>query len=371
MTTLRTIACTLTLLLLAFTAPLSAHAGNGSDGGGGDGIGSAAPGDEGSDGSGGGGGDGGGAELPPAGISVPRVMLTEFISEPGEVVAGDAITVSFTLQNMSRSTRVNNLKVTLTSDDAGAFLPVNGSSSTYISTIRAEHSVSRTMTLRTLPSLEEKPYGLTLQIEYEDALANPYQSTEQVAIPVGQTVRADTSTPQVMPEQVMVGQQASVTFSINNLGRNKLFNARVTIPEGQAVAPQEVFVGTIEPGASGTVDLTVQAVAESFDPIAVQVSYEDAGGVESTLDRTLELAVAPEMVPEDEEFGEEWPVEEDPGMAGGLSGTALMVIAGAILLALVLVLLLVGRARRRRRSREQDSDMALLDGDPLVPADGI
>src|SRR5690554_5436915 len=99
--------------------------------------------------------EGGVADQPQPGVSVPRIMLTEFVTEPGQVVAGEAVGVSFTLQNMSRSTRVNNLKVTLTADEAGAFLPVNGSSSTYISTIRAEHSVSRTMALRTLPSLEE------------------------------------------------------------------------------------------------------------------------------------------------------------------------------------------------------------------------
>src|SRR5699024_7646124 len=152
--------------------------------------------------------EGGVADQPQPGVSVPRIMLTEFVTEPGQVVAGEAVGVSFTLQNMSRSTRVNNLKVTLTADEAGAFLPVNGSSSTYISTIRAEHSVSRTMALRTLPSLEERPYSLTLKVEYEDALANPYESSEQVAIPVTQTVRADTSSPQVMPQQIMAGQQA-------------------------------------------------------------------------------------------------------------------------------------------------------------------
>lgn len=357
----------LAALLLALVSPITAHAGNGSDGvvtedGGGSGA-------EGGGGSGAEGGGGSGAEGP-AGISVPRVMLTEFISAPNEVVAGEAIAISFTLQNMSRTTRVNNLKVTLVSDEAGAFLPMNGSASTYISTIRAEGSVSREMTLRSMPTLEEKPYSLSLRIEYEDAQANAFESTEQVAIIVRQTVRADTSTAQVMPEAITAGQQSSVTFSINNLGKNKLFNARVTIPEGQGLAPQEVFVGTVEPGASGAVDMTVQALEETQGPINIQVSYEDANGVVTTMDKELALLVQPEMVPEEEfPMEEEFPIEEEAGLLGGIPAMTLAVGAGVVILVLALLMILVGRNRRRRRIREKDSDMALLDGDPLVPTD--
>lgn len=325
--------------------------------GGDPGFGSAGPGDDGL------------TADPEPGISIPRVMLTEFITEPGSVVAGDAVNVSFTLQNMSRTTRVNNLKVTLSADDAGAFLPVNGSASTFISTIRAEASVSRSMALRTLPTLEERPYSLTLKIEYEDALANPYESSEQVAIPVTQVVRADTSSPQVMPPQIMAGQQTTVTFSVNNLGKNKLFNAKASIPEGQPVAAQEVFVGNIEPGASGDVEMTLQAVSESSEPVALLITYEDAEGTVTTLEQTIGLVVMPEMMPEEEWPVEEWPEEEfvEPGM----SGTMMLVIAGAIIALLAVIIALATRARRRRRARDKDSDMALLDGDPLVPTDSL
>lgn len=358
---IRTLAL-LAALCLALLAPATAHAGNGTDG--------LVTDDGAGVGSGDGTGDGGGGSEGPAGISVPRVMLTEFLSVPQEVIAGDAVNISFTLQNMSRTTRVNNLRVTLASDEAGAFLPVNGSTSTYISTIRAEGSVSREMMLRTLPSLEEKPYSLTLRIEYEDAQANAFEATEQVAIVVRQTVRADTSTAQVMPEAIMAGQQASVSFSINNLGRNKLFNARVSVPEGQGLSPQEVFVGTVEPGASGAVDMTVQSLEETTGPVTVQVSYEDANGAVTTMDKELALVVQPETLPEEEfPMEEEFPVEEEAGTIGGIPGALLAIGAAVVIAVLALVLFILGRARRRRRAREKDSDMALLDGDPLVPTD--
>lgn len=313
----------------------------------------------GTDGGSGGGGSGGGV----AGTSTPRVMLTEFTAQPGEVTAGDAVEVTFTLQNMSRTTRVNNLKVTLTAADAGAFLPMNGSSSMYISTIKAEGSVTRTMSFRTLPTLEARPYGLTLQVDYEDAQANSFSSQEQVSIPIRQTQRADTSTFQVMPESIMVGQQASVTFSINNLGKTKLYNARVKVAEGQGVAAAESFVGNIDAGASGAVDMTLQAAQESTSPIRVEVTYEDANGKVTNMERELTLFITPQVNPEP--FP---PVEPEVPADSGLPMALLWGLA-AVAVLIVLTVVIVRVRRRRRRSQQQDSDMALLDGDPLVPTD--
>ncbi|NHB85812.1 hypothetical protein G7085_17945 [Tessaracoccus sp. HDW20] len=55
------------------------------------------------------------------------------------------------------------------------------------------------MTFRALPSLEAKPYQLTIEVEYEDPSANAYQSSETLAVEVNQELRADTSVPQVTP----------------------------------------------------------------------------------------------------------------------------------------------------------------------------
>ena len=309
------------------------------------------------------GGSGGGA--PAAGVSVPRVMLTEFTTDPGSVVAGDEVEVEFTLENMSGVTRVENLRVTLSSDDAGAFLPVKGSSSLYIPVIYSGDSVTETMTLRTLPTLEERPYALTLQVEYEDANAMPYESSEKVAIPVSQPVRVDASDPQVLPAEIRAGQQASVTFNVNNLGKNQIFNVRASIPEGQAVAPQRIFIGTIEPGASGAVDLTVQAIAVNDEPITVQISYEDANGTVTTEDRTFDLVISVEQTsPPGPPMGPPPGAVEQSG-----SGLPLLPLVIGLLLVLLIVGVIVAVVRRRRRSEEHDSDIALLDDDPLVPPD--
>lgn len=304
--------------------------------------------------------------MPQTGKSVPRVMLTAFTTEPASIRAGEAFRVSFTLQNMSATTRVNNLKVTVSGGEDGAFLPLGGSSSTFIRTMRAEGSVSREMDFRSLPTVEARPYQMTLTVEYEDSDFNQLQSQEVVSVVFEQEARADTSSFQVIPEFVAAGQDASVSFAVNNMGKTKLFNTRASVKEGQAITSQEVFVGNIEPGASGTVDMLVRAEEETSQPTTVMITWEDAAGSPTTVEKTFELVVEPEMVEPQEEFPQEWEEEE---VQMGPDLLTLAIIGGIILLA-ILVLALTIRARRRRRSQQTlDDDMALLDGDPLVPAD--
>lgn len=299
------------------------------------------------------------------GSSVPRIMLTAFTTEPGTVPAGESFRVHFTVQNMSTTTRVSNIKITVSGGDSSGILPANGSSSTFIRSIRAEHSVSREMDFRTMASIEEGPHPLTLTIEYEDADFNQLQSTETVAIIVEQETRADTGAVQVLPDFVTVGQDASVSFPINNLGKTKLYNVRAALKEGQPITAGEAFVGTIEPGASGTADLLVFAETENFEPVVLLVTYENAAGVTTTIEKSFDLMVEPFVEPEEEYFPEEPMPEEGVGM---MSPMTMAVIGGLVLLALIVIILAV-RSRRKRAKAALDDDMALLGGEPLVPAD--
>lgn len=336
-----------------------------SDGGNGTGGGGGSDGSNGADGSGGedSGGGGGSPVEPQPGVSVPRIMLTGFAATPAEVEAGKDFTVSFTLLNTSPNKRVENIKVTLSSGESAAFLPANGSSSLFIRGISSGDQAIETMSFHSLPSLEERPYQMTLNIEYEDTDANPYQSQETVAVPVTQSVRADTSVPQVVPEMLQVGQDASVAFSIHNQGKTKLYNAKAVVKDGQAVSGQEVFIGTIEPGASGAVDMIVHADEETTEPLMLEVSYEDVDGKTTSLSKEVPMSVMPMEI--QDEFGEdEFPEDEGIGIPW------LPIVVGVGLLLLLIVLLLVRRSRRRSKEQDDMDSMSMLSDDPLVPTDG-
>ncbi|MDO5676019.1 MAG: hypothetical protein Q4G35_00765 [Propionibacteriaceae bacterium] len=352
------------VLMMVFSLsliPLSSAAGDPTDGG--------VLGEGGSSGSGGSGGGGGGGVVDPGGggggavpgLSTPRVILSGFTTNPEVVQAGQDFQVTFTLRNTSTRTRVQNMKITLSSAD-NAFLPANGSSSMFLRRIGADQVEAGTMNFHSLPSLEERPYQMVISVEYEDTQANAYSTQETVSVPVKQNIRADASVPQLTPPQLMLGQEASLTFNIFNQGKTKLYNAKATIKEGQPVTAPEVFIGTIEPGTSGAVDMTVMAAEEAAGPVTITVSYEDVDGKVSTMDKTVEVAVMPPMPMEEPGMWEEPPMEE-----GGFPWVPVLVGAG--LLGLFVIIALVVRGRRRKRREAEDLESLAALGDPLITPD--
>lgn len=306
----------------------------------------------------------------PAGVSVPRVMLESVIANPQTVTAGSSFALTYTLVNQSKETRVNNLKVTLSQAD-GAFLPTNGSASTWISAIKPKGSVSRDVNFTTLPTLENRPYAVTMTIEYEDASANAYSTTETISVPVAQPTRADTSTLSTSPTEVIVGEEATVTFSFNNLGKSKIFNAKAIVAEGQGVAAKEHFIGAVEPGAANNVELTLTATAERTEPITVVLSFEDGAGQATTLEKQFALTVTGELQKEQLEpsFEPMDPQKPDPATPQESGDAWLWWLVGGSVLAVVLLFASIAVARRAKRQQQQNSDLTLLDGDPLVAPD--
>ena len=294
------------------------------------------------------------------GVSVPRVMLKSLATAPQSVPAGGSFTLSFSLVNMSRKARVSNLKVSL-SQAEGAFLPAEGSSSLYISSIKAGGTIERKMTFHALPTLENRPYAMTLTVEYEDTESNAFSTSETISVMVAQPSRADASSPTVSPGSIIPGQEAIATFSVNNLGKTKLYNTRVSVAEGQGVEARDQFIGTIEPGAAGNVELSLIGTAEHTGSVKAVITYEDEFGNATTLEREINLAVNPVPAPQQPNSeGASPPEQEEKGIVVEpwvywVGGAAVIGVAAAI----VTISLL-----RRRRGKTPDTD--LLGNDPLV-----
>lgn len=296
------------------------------------------------------------------GGSVPRVMLTRFSTDPGEVFAGQNFSLSFSLSNMSTRTAVGNLKVTVSSPDA-SFLPVGGASSIFISAIYAGQSSGGEIYFKALPTLEERPYLLSLNIEYED-LSN-YQSfstDETIAVMVRQQARAETSTITVMPETLYVGQDANISFNVQNQGKARLFNTKVKVKAGQAISGAEQFIGNIEPGAVGAVDMMVHAEKQSTQPVVLEISFEDAAGAVTTIERKVEVEIA-----KDTRGGELPIVEPEPGNGG--MGILPFVLGAALLVGVGVATHLFLKRRKRRQEEELAASLEHLDAEPIVPVD--
>lgn len=296
------------------------------------------------------------------GVSVPRVMLKSLATAPQSVPAGGSFTLSFSLVNMSKKARVNNLKVSL-SQAEGAFLPAEGSSSLYVPTIKAGGTNEQKMTFHALPTLENRPYAMTLTVEYEDTESNAFSTSETISVMVAQPSRADVSSSTVSPESVIPGQEAIATFSVNNLGKTKLYNTRVSVAEGQGVEVRDQFIGSIEPGAAGNVELSLIGTVEHAGPVKAVITYEDEFGNATTLEKEINLTVNPVPAPQQSNPESVSPPEQEE--KGIVVEPWVYWVGGAVVVGIAALIVTISLLRRRSR-REKTSDPDLLDNDPLV-----
>ena len=296
------------------------------------------------------------------GVSVPRVMLKSLATAPQSVPAGGSFTLSFSLVNMSKKARVNNLKVSL-SQAEGAFLPAEGSSSLYVPTIKAGGTNEQKMTFHALPTLENRPYAMTLTVEYEDTESNAFSTSETISVMVAQPSRADVSSSTVSPESVIPGQEAIATFSVNNLGKTKLYNTRVSVAEGQGVEARDQFIGSIEPGAAGNVELSLIGTVEHAGPVKAVITYEDEFGNATILEKEINLTVNPVPAPQQSNPESVSPPEQEE--KGIVVEPWVYWVGGAVVVGIAALIVTISLLRRRSR-REKTSDPDLLDNDPLV-----
>lgn len=251
-----------------------------------------------------------------ASTSTPRIIVTGFKTDPETVYSGDTFNLTITVQNTSNSTAVSNIQFDLKAASEGddskntyeAFLPTSGSSTVYVSKIDkgAFYDINIEMTSR--GDLTQKPYVINVSAEYEDSNQKSYETTASVSIPIKQEARIDTGDADIMPLSIAVGESSNIMFDIHNMGKTTLYNVQVSF-SAPSIEGGNVFVGKLDPGATGSVDATVTGIAETTDDgnITAIISYEDESGNVSTIEKQINLFVY-EMYFDD---GMMW---DDPGM---------------------------------------------------------
>jgi len=301
------------------------------------------------------------AKAAPAEAMAPRVLLSAFATIPEEPAAGEEFTVNLTLKNASSTTGVQNLKTTISAPD-GSLLPVGGAASVYTQWIGAGAAVGYELRFQSLPTAEEGPHQLTLHVDYEEAAGGTaLVSDETMTVRVRQHTRVETSELELQPSNLTVGQDTNLSFSVLNKGKNKLYNTSVAVKPDQAVTAPEQFVGTIEAGTAGAVDMVLHADAASNAPVTLVISYEDAGGTVTTFERQVELIIDEPPTSE--------PVPEEQMQSTGVALSPLAIVVPLLLVA-VLVIVLIVRRRRKRAAANAEESLAALDAEPpLMPED--
>lgn len=297
--------------------------------------------------------------------SKPRIIVTGFETDPGEVYAGDTFTVTIHVKNTSRDKAVSNVLFDMQAVESGTeanttyavFLPTSGSSSVYTDSIApgSEYDIKIEMTAKT--DLSQKPYVITVSMKYDAGTDIDLTDEAKVSIPVLQEARYDTGTIEVMPGSVSLGNQSNVMFSIYNTGKTTFYNLQVKY-EGDSVEGGDTFLGTLKPGETANVDSMLNAVAlsDGNNTVKARITFEDESGNEVAFEREFELEVYEEVY-EEPEFVDE-PVEPEPENATVLiAGIA----AGVVVILGLIIFLIVRKKKKKAAALKLEEDFLTPD----------
>ncbi len=282
----------------------------------------------------------------------PRIVVTGFETNPAKVFAGDTFTLTIHVKNTAKDMAVTNVLFDMQAAQEGedktntysAFLPTSGASSVYMDRIGANTAADIVIEMTAKADLAQKPYVLDVNMKYDAGTAFDLTDKASVSIPISQESRFDTSIPEVVPADISVGSQSNVMCSIYNTGKTTLYNVQVKF-HADSVDEASAFVGNLQSGATGNVDIMLTGIAPTMDDgtVIMEISYEDDAGNVTKEEKTITLFVT-EMIMDDmmggdmmdgDMMGDGMMSEEQSGSKKGLIigivvGVIVVAIAGVV-----------------------------------------
>lgn len=288
-----------------------------------------------------------------------RLIIDGFATNPETIVAGEPFELILSVKNASGSVPASDILMTVESEKANespVFTTEPGSSSVSISSLGAGQTQEARLQLTSRAGIDQRSYSLTFKAKYDSPEYKNAEETLTVSIPIRQIPRLNTSTFEIMPDAITVGEESNVMFGINNTGKVILYNVMVKF-QADSIQTTETYVGNIEPGKTGNVDCMVTGTAATEDDGKVKaiISYEDENGEVSEVEKELQLFVSEPVPMEDDMMAgnfDEVPMEE-PGFFERYQKVLFPLSLGAVA---VLSLVLAGIGiRSHKRKKEQDA----------------
>ncbi|MDE5933103.1 MAG: hypothetical protein K2H40_11575, partial [Lachnospiraceae bacterium] len=211
-------------------------------------------------------------------------------------------------------------------------------------------------------------YVLEVNMKYDAGSMFDLTDTASVSIPINQESRFDISTPEVVPTDITVGSQSNVMFSIYNTGKTTLYNVQVKL-HADSIEETTAFVGNLNSGATGNVDVMVTGAAATMDDgtINVDISYEDNAGNVTTETRTITLYVSEEFY--DEYISDDFMMDMGEGEMeeGSHKGRIIAIVIIALLVAAGAGIFAFIRLRKKKKEANLlADDLASIDQDKNV-----
>lgn len=187
--------------------------------------------------------------------SQPIVIVSNHITTPSPVSAGEDFEIDVTLLNTSENKSVKNMTVTVTCENTSLML-LNDSNVFYIKNIKCNSTEK--IKLKYKAGLDTIPgkYNINLALSYDNAEATTLASSGQITVEITQPTKIEMVMPQIS-ETVNAGDTLPLSFQIMNLGRSNAYNVRCEISGAGLMPSGTAFVGNMEQGTAANADVNV------------------------------------------------------------------------------------------------------------------
>lgn len=212
----------------------------------------------------------------------PQLLLEDSNLSNQDLKAGSTQEMTATFRNKSRSQNVFGLKISLSTETKGIEF---GQNSFYVQRLTPGEAITLKSAITIAEDTQPGPVAVTFSLEYEDSKATAATGTEVLTFHILQQLRAELEVADI-PLVVYTMDTIEIPVKAMNLGKDKLYNAKVSL-EAEGLTPsQTVFLGTIEPGtaADGSMKIYVKGITDENGSLTDQIAghflliYEDSSG---------------------------------------------------------------------------------------------
>lgn len=269
-----------------------------------------------------------------------RIIVDSFETIPGEIYAGQPFELKVRMKNASSGVNATNIMFTFASEEvenSPVFTSDTGSTSVVVNSLAPGAVAELSMIFKPSPTAEQKSYRMTIQEQYDSPEFKNAKEEVKISLPVKQQPRLNTSTIEVMPDNIDVGTETNVMFGINNTGKVLLYNVMARF-EADSIQTVDAYVGNIKPGETGNVDAMITGTAPTLDDgkVKIVISYEDENGNVTEVEKEMMLFVNEGMdamaeMGDMDAMGDMEGMEEEPGGFSGAAKVLLPLLAVAVI----------------------------------------
>ena len=161
----------------------------------------------------------------------------------------------------------------------------------FASSIAPLSSVTKSVELEAKADAAPASYPINFSYNYDAVVSkDPVTDTESLSIQVIQIPKINFSKIQISPTELYVGQDGNIMTSVYNIGKSNVYNVTVKFSdEGGLLSEGESYLGNIQPGATGAVDIYVPVLAEGAGKLVMTVTYEDEDGKSYTDSQSTDI----------------------------------------------------------------------------------